>query len=123
MQDQATTDAVPEELSGEHGRPQHREVLRNLALKNALRKRADGVPSYKVPEAAALLSISQEYLYRLIQADGFPAIRMGRGGKPRYVVPAKAVDLILEHAASAGNCVDIADLVAEWHTLVKGGAA
>ncbi|MPY97743.1 MAG: helix-turn-helix domain-containing protein [Actinophytocola sp.] len=123
MQHQATTDASPDEAPAVEGRPQHREVLRNLALKNALRKRAEGVPSYKVPEAAALLSISQEYLYRLIQADGFPAIRMGQGGKPRYVVPAKAIELILEHAAAAGNCVDIAELVAEWHTLIKGGAA
>lgn len=123
MQHQATTDASPEDTPPVGERPQHREVLRNLALKNALRKRAEEVPSYKVPEAAALLSISQEYLYRLIQADGFPAIRMGQGGKPRYVVPAKAVELILEHAASAGNCVDIAELVAEWHTLIKGGAA
>jgi Helix-turn-helix domain len=53
-----------------------RESLRDLALESAIMKRERGVPSYSVPEAAALLSISQEYLYRLIQAEKFPAVRM-----------------------------------------------
>lgn len=122
MQDQLTT-GQDTPTSGGAERGQHRGVLRDLALQNALRKRAEGVPSYKVPEAAALLSISQEYLYRLIQADGFPAIRMGRGGKPRYVVPAKAIELILAHAAAVGSCVDMVDLVEDWQALTTGGAA
>src|SRR5690349_19092334 len=52
-----------------------RGALREQALANALQKRATGVPSYTVQEAAALLSISQEYLYRLIQRGSFPAVR------------------------------------------------
>ena len=104
--------------------PAWRESLRDQALANAMRKRAAGVPTYSVPEAAALLSISQEYLYRLIQADGFPAVRMRAGqGQGRYVVPAKAVELLLDSAAAAGSCVESADLTVRWHAGASGGAA
>src|SRR3954469_14961030 len=95
---------------------QWRESLRTQALESAMRKRAAGVPTYSVPEAAALLSISQEYLYRLIQADGFPAVRMRAGhGQGRYVVPARAVEFLLDTAATTGACVESAELTARWH--------
>ena len=81
-----------------------RESLRAQALASAIAKRAAGVPTYSVPEAAALLSVSQEYLYRLIQADGFPAVRMRVGaGQGRYVVPAKAVELLLDATRRTGR--------------------
>lgn len=106
--------------SGRNGRA--REYLRDAALQNAVRKRTDGVPTYTVAEAAALFSVSQEYLYRLIHAGGFPAIRMRIGGNQgRYVIPAKAVEGMLNHAAGAGHCVDTAEWVAE--TRAGGGAA
>lgn len=77
-----------------------RAAVRSSALDRAIRKRAAGVPTYTVPEAAALLSISQEYLYRLIQADAFPAVRMRLGGRHgRYVIAAKAVEQLLDGAA------------------------
>jgi excisionase family DNA binding protein len=77
-----------------------RSTERSSALDRAIRKRANGVPTYTVPEAAALLSISQEYLYRLIQAEAFPAVRMGLGGRHgRYVIAAKAVEHLLDGAA------------------------
>lgn len=121
MQDQVTTD---EGGASAQRRANTRTVLRQVALTNALQKRQAGVPTYSVPEAAALLSISQEYLYRLIQSDAFPAVRMQRGGgQGRYVVPAKAVEMILDHTARAGGCVDIGDLAADWQAIVAGGAA
>jgi excisionase family DNA binding protein len=90
-----------------------RESLRAQTLRNAMRKRADGVPTYSVPEAAALLSISQEYLYRLIQANGFPAVRMRVGsGQGRYVIPAKAIEQLLDGAAEGGACVESSEAVA-----------
>lgn len=105
-------------------RPQWRESLRTQALESAMRKRSAGVPTYSVPEAAALLSISQEYLYRLIQADGFPALHMrAGGGQGRYVVPAKAVDRLLDGAVAAGNCVESAVLTQQWNESTRGGAA
>lgn len=100
-----------------------RDSLRAAALANAMRKRERGVPSYTVPEAAALLSISQEYLYRLIQADGFPALVMRLGGvKGRYVVPAKAVERLLADATDRAASLDVGDWTEAWRTGAVGGA-
>ncbi|OZM72839.1 DNA-binding protein [Amycolatopsis antarctica] len=89
-----------------------------------MRKRASGVPTYTVPEAAALLSVSQEYLYRLIQADVFPAVRMRHGrSQGRYVVPAKAVEHLLDGATAEGGCTEVADWAEAWRTQTTGGAA
>ena len=109
---------------GEEQGSQVRELLRNAALRNAIRKRAVGVPTYTVPEAAALLSISQEYLYRLIQADSFPSVRMRIGANQgRYIVPAKAVETLLGHAADVGNCVDATRWTADWLSTSQGGGS
>lgn len=82
---------------------------RAVALRSALNKRATGVPTYSVPEAAALLSVSQEHLYRLVRAGAFPAVRMRSGAdQGRYVVPAQAVDRLLDAATDAGGCLDVA---------------
>ncbi|MEQ4205778.1 helix-turn-helix domain-containing protein [Actinopolymorpha sp. B9G3] len=109
-------------------RTQLRLQVRDLALQSALRKRASGVPTYSVPEAAALLSISQEHLYRLIRADAFPAVRMRTGGdQGRYVIPAKAVEQILDAASTGGGRVDVMELADAWQTTrpaaVRGGVA
>jgi excisionase family DNA binding protein len=89
---------------------------RDLALQNALRKRAAGVPTYSVPEAAALLSVSQEHLYRLVRADAFPAVRMRQGeDQGRYVVPARAVERLLDAATEAGGCVDTTNWAKSWN--------
>jgi excisionase family DNA binding protein len=104
-----------------------RAQLRGQALQNAMAKREAGVPTYSVPEAAALLSISQEYLYRLIQADGFPAVRMRLyGSQGRYVVPAKAVERLLGDAIASGSSVDATEWTANWSnggSGSSGGAA
>lgn len=101
-----------------------RGSLRAAALANAMRKRDLGVPTYTVPEAAVLLSISQEYLYRLIQAGGFPALRIRIGGRQgRYVVPAAAVDRLLSDAASGSSCVEADEWTAAWRARNGGGAA
>lgn len=112
---QSTTGADPAET---------RTALRGLAIRTAMQKRASGVPTYSVPEAAALLSISQEYLYRLIQAGGFPAVRLRLGANQgRYVVPAKAVERLLDDTAAAGAVVEVAEWAATWSTGSTGGAA
>jgi excisionase family DNA binding protein len=102
-----------------------RDSLRSKALQNALRKRAAGVPTYTVPEAAALMSISQEFLYRLIQADGFPAVRMAIVGRAagRYVIPAKAVEQLLDKATRSGACIDAAEFATRMPTGTAGGVA
>jgi excisionase family DNA binding protein len=79
-----------------------RQSRRERALRSALRKRAAGVPTYTVPEAAALLSVSQEHLYRLIHADAFPAVPMRAGlERGRYVVAAADLDDFLGSARGA----------------------
>jgi len=94
-----------------------RAASRDLALSSALKKRSAGVPTYTVPEAAALCSVSQEHLYRLVRADAFPAVRI----HGRYVVPAKAVDDLLAAATAAGGCLDAAEWATSWQP--QGGAA
>ena len=109
------TSGRPPDAQDPAGVPGWRDSLREQALQNAMRKRAEGVPTYTVPEAAALLSISQEYLYRLIQASAFPAVRMRLGGNQgRYVIPAKAVERLLDDAAAAGNCVEVGEWAERW---------
>lgn len=124
MQSQATTAAggAGQSYPTVGGR-QTRDLMRGAALRNAIQKRADGVPTYTVPETAALLSISQEYLYRLIQADTFPAVRMRIGGKQgRYVVPAKVVEQLLDEASAGTNSLDLGEWT-ERSGVISGGAA
>jgi excisionase family DNA binding protein len=98
--------------------PAWRAELRSQALRTAMAKRAAGVPTYSVPEAAALLSVSQEHLYRLIHADAFPAVRMAlSGSQGRYVIPARAVERLLGDTDAAGRQVE----VAEWTATYESG--
>ncbi len=92
-----------------------RSELRNQALRTAMAKRAAGVPTYSVPEAAALLSVSQEHLYRLIHADAFPAVRMAlAGSQGRYVVPAAAVERLLGETDATGRRVEVSEWTASY---------
>ena len=98
-----------------------RSHARARALENALFKRSRGVPTYTVPEAAELLSISPEALYRLVRGEVFPAVRVGQ----KYSVPAAAVSDLLEHTARSGQCVDVAEWGPTWmdeHRRVGGAA-
>jgi excisionase family DNA binding protein len=91
-----------------------RKISREVYLDSALRKRERGVPTYTVSEAAALLDISTMTLYRMINSDGFPAIRFGvtrTGGAGRFVVPAKAIEDLLTLAVERGGIVDPTDVM------------
>lgn len=88
-----------------------RERRQDRALASALRKQGAGVPTYTVHEAAALLSISAEHLYRLIRADAFPALRMRTGAEHgRYIIPAQAVRQLLAEASAFDGRVEVGDL-------------
>lgn len=103
-----------------------REIGREIALRNALRKRASGVPTYTIPEAASLCSVSPEHLYRLVRAGAFPAVRMRRGSEQgRYVIPAKAVEQLLNTATESSEPVEISDWTSSWDAsrAQTGGAA
>lgn len=60
---------------------------------------------YGVAEAARLFHLSAMTLYRAIDAGEFPAVRI-RG---RLIVPAKAIDEMVEAAMSGWSCVNAAD--------------
>ena len=95
---------------------------RATRLRAALRKRSEGVPTFSVPEAAALLSVSQEYLYRLVRAGGFPSVQLRlSGGSGRYVIPAKAIEELLAQAADSASCVDASDFSVSWRARTSAG--
>jgi excisionase family DNA binding protein len=69
---------------------------------------------YSVGEFARALGVGEMTVYRAIHAGRLPAIKFGG----RYVVPAKALDELIEAAMSTGALVDIAD-----GQSVQGGVA
>lgn len=64
---------------------------------------------YTVAETAELLRVDSATLYRAIREGAFPAIRV----RSRYVVPAAAVQDMVERALDTHSCVDVAVVVAE----------
>ena len=121
MQDQVTIPSSDHSRAPDVDRVRWRRACRDLTLRNALRKRSDGVPTYSVPEAAALLSVSQEHLYRLIRADAFPALRMRLGREQgRYVVPARAVEALLDAATGVGGLIEVETAAAPFGAVGGG---
>lgn len=64
---------------------------------------------YTVPEAARILRVNRATVYRAIQENAFPAVRV----RTRYVVPAQAVDELARRASESGEVVDVAGIAAE----------
>ncbi|MCI2421530.1 helix-turn-helix domain-containing protein [Saccharopolyspora sp. K220] len=62
---------------------------------------------YSVAEAARMFRTSQMTLYRAIADGQFPAVRI-RG---RLIIPAKAVDAMIEAAFDQQRAVDAAEFV------------
>lgn len=67
---------------------------------------------YSVPQVARLLGMAPVTVYRAIRAGEFPAVQV-RG---RLIVPAKAIDAMVDAAVEGGGLVD----AAAW---VPGGVA
>jgi len=57
---------------------------------------------YSVAATARMFGMSQMTLYRAIHAGQFPAVRI-RG---RLIVPAKAIEAMIEAAVASGELVD-----------------
>jgi excisionase family DNA binding protein len=64
---------------------------------------------YTVAEAAAELRVDKATLYRAIRDDAFPAVKL----RARYVIPAKALEQLIDQAAATGSVVDVAKMAAE----------
>jgi excisionase family DNA binding protein len=67
---------------------------------------------YTVAEAAKVLRCNSSTLYRAIREDAFPAVKI----RTRYVVPAAAIERMVQEAEESGACVDVAKLAAERRT-------
>ncbi|WP_237768778.1 helix-turn-helix domain-containing protein [Actinopolymorpha cephalotaxi] len=80
-----------------------RSVLRSRSVAAAAEPRR----FYSVAEVARILGTSEMTLYRAIHAGEFPAVRI-RG---RLIVPAKALDDMVEAALSTQAVVDAGDWV------------
>jgi excisionase family DNA binding protein len=63
---------------------------------------------YTVAEAARLLRVDPATIYRAIRDNAFPAVRV----RSRYVIPARAVEEMIEQATGTGACVDVAAIAA-----------
>ncbi|MGI9001966.1 MAG: helix-turn-helix domain-containing protein [Pseudonocardia sp.] len=67
-----------------------------------------GAPMFhSVKETALMMKVSSMTLYRAIEAGEFPAVKL-RG---RYLVPAKALEAMVEAAVAGQTVVDAADWV------------
>jgi excisionase family DNA binding protein len=83
----------------------------SLLVRGAVADRQHAPAFYSVTDAARLFGMSEMTLYRAIHAGQFPAVRI-RG---RLIIPAKAIEAMIEAAVGNGCLVDAAD----W---VPGGA-
>ncbi|TDW91101.1 helix-turn-helix domain-containing protein [Kribbella sp. VKM Ac-2566] len=66
-----------------------------------------------VAAAAKVLGLSEMTLYRVIQANSFPAVRVGR----RLFIPSQALDDMATAAIATGGVVD----AAEWRPAQVAG--
>jgi len=62
-----------------------------------------------IAETAQALGIAEMTLYRVIAADEFPAVRIGR----RLFIPAQVLERMTEAALAAGRVVSAADFCGE----------
>jgi predicted DNA-binding transcriptional regulator AlpA len=63
-------------------------------------------------QGGQLLGAERSSPYRAIRDDAFPAVRL----HTRYVVPAKAIDQLVNQAIETGSVIDVAKIAAERRT-------
>jgi excisionase family DNA binding protein len=64
-----------------------------------------------VDEVAALLRVDAVTIYRAIRAGEFPAVKI----RKRYVIPRRALELLVEDVMVSGSCVDTATWASSQH--------
>ena len=67
-----------------------------------------------VEETADLLRVDAVTIYRAIRSGEFPAVKV----RKRYVVPSRALDLLVDDVVATGSCVDTAEWTSSWRTTV-----
>ena len=53
-------------------------------------------------------------IYRAIRAGEFPAVKI----RKRYVVPRRAIDMLVDDVVTTGSCVDTAEWTSSWRQTV-----
>ena len=69
---------------------------------------------FTVEEVADVLRVDAVTIYRAIRAGEFPAVKI----RKRYVVPRRAIDLLVEDVVTTGSCVDTAEWTSSWRQTV-----
>jgi excisionase family DNA binding protein len=67
-----------------------------------------------VEEVADVLRVDPVTIYRAIRAGEFPAVKI----RKRYVVPRRAIDMLVDDAVTSGSCVDTAEWTSSWRQTV-----
>ena len=70
-----------------------------------------------VDEVAGLLRVDAVTIYRAIRAGEFPAVKI----RKRYVIPRRALELLVEDVMVSGSCVDTATWASSQHVPTGGG--
>jgi excisionase family DNA binding protein len=65
---------------------------------------------YTVEETAEVFRVDPATIYRAIRAGEFPAVKV----RKRYVVPARAIDMLVEDVIATGGCVDTSEWTSNW---------
>ena len=73
---------------------------------------------YTVEEVAEVLRVDPVTIYRAIRAGEFPAVKI----RKRYVVPQKAIELLVEDVMATGGCVDTSEWTTSWRETVGAPA-
>lgn len=66
--------------------------------------------SVDIREAAEMIGVSYNTLWRAIRDDQFPAVRI----RDRIIVPLQAINMLLDAACASGELVDAAGWTANW---------
>lgn len=69
-----------------------------------------------VDEVAALLRVDAVTIYRAIRAGEFPAVKI----RKRYVIPRRALELLVDDVMVSGSCVDTATWASSHHGPADG---
>jgi excisionase family DNA binding protein len=67
-----------------------------------------------VEEVAELLRVDPVTIYRAIRVGEFPAVKV----RKRYVVPERAIELLVDDVVATGSCVDTAGWTSSWRDSV-----
>ena len=70
-----------------------------------------------IAEAAKMIGVSYNTLWRAIHDNQFPAVRI----RDRILVPLRAIEMLFDAACNSGELIDSAAWTAEWTSSNSNG--